>query len=89
LADGHTIVLEVDGAFHVDVLEASSDARRSRRLTSRKRTVVRCTAHELIHEMIEVAADLIVLGVPGRLPPGLMGPAEPPEWVMAARRRRP
>jgi hypothetical protein len=70
LADGHTIVLEVDGGFHMDVLEAMADARRSRRLTTRNRTVVRCTAYELIHEMAEVAVDLIVLGVPGRLPPG-------------------
>ena len=70
LADGHTIVLEVEGGFHTDVLEAAADARRSRRLTTRTRTVVRCTAYELIHEMTEVAIDLIDLGIPGRLPLG-------------------
>ena len=70
LADGHTIVLEVEGGFHTDVLEAAADARRSRRLTTRTRTVVRCTAYELIHELAEVAIDLIDLGIPGRLPPG-------------------
>ncbi len=70
LADGHTIVLEVEGGFHMDVLEAAADARRSRRLTTRTRTVVRCTAYELIHEATEVAIDLIDLGIPGRLPPG-------------------
>jgi hypothetical protein len=70
LADGHTIVLEVEGGFHMDVLEAAADARRSRRLTTRTRTVVRCTAYELIHEMTEVAIDLVDLGIPGRLPPG-------------------
>ena len=70
LADGHTIVLEVEGGFHTDVLEAAADARRSRRLTTRTRTVVRCTAYELIHAVAEVAIDLIDLGIPGRLPPG-------------------
>ena len=70
LADGGTLVLEVEGGFHMDVMEAAADARRSRRLTTRTRTVVRCTAYELVHEMTEVAVDLIALGVPGRLPPG-------------------
>ncbi len=70
LGDGHTIVLEIEGGFHMDVLEAAADARRSRRLTTRTRTVVRCTAYELIHEMAEVAIDLIDLGIPGRMPPG-------------------
>ena len=70
LADGHVIVLEVEGGFHTEVLEAAADARRSRRLATRTRTVVRCTAYELIHEMTEVAIDLIDLGIPGRLPPG-------------------
>lgn len=70
VAGGYTIVLEVEGGFHMDVLEAMADARRARRLTTRTRTVVRCTAYELMHEMTEVAVDLIDLGVPGRLPPG-------------------
>ena len=61
---GLTIVLEVDGGFHMDVLEAAADAKRSRRLTSRTRIVVRCTAYELIHEPQEVAADLVGLGCP-------------------------
>ena len=63
-----TLVLEVEGGFHLGVLEAAADARRARRLTTRSRTVVRCTAYELSHEMEEVAVDLIELGVPGRLP---------------------
>jgi hypothetical protein len=62
--------LEVEGGFHLEVLEAAADARRSRRITTRSRTVVRCTAYELTHEMEEVAVDLIALGVPGRLPAG-------------------
>lgn len=65
-----TLVLEVDGGFHLEVLQASADGRRSRRLTARSRAVVRCTAYELAHEMEEVAVELIGLGVPGRLPPG-------------------
>ncbi|HCB06830.1 MAG TPA: hypothetical protein DEQ43_21745 [Nocardioides bacterium] len=70
LADDFTLVLEVDGGFHMEVREASADARRGRRITSRSRIVIRCTAYELIHEAHEVAVDLIGLGVPGRLPPG-------------------
>lgn len=68
LPDGRTLVLEVDGAFHLDVLEAGADARRSRRLTTPLRTVVRCTAYELRHEPDEVAVDLLALLQPGRVP---------------------
>ena len=64
LPDGTTLVLEIDGAFHMDVLQAGDDAKRSRRLTTRTRVVVRCTAYELTHEGSEVAGDLIALGVP-------------------------
>ena len=70
LSGGFTLVLEVEGGFHTEVLEAAADARRSRRITTRSRAVVRCTAYELAHEMEEVAVDMIGLGVPGRLPPG-------------------
>lgn len=70
LPDGFTLVLEVEGGFHVEVLEAAADARRSRRITTRSRAVVRCTAYELTHEVEEVAVDLIELGVPGRPPSG-------------------
>jgi hypothetical protein len=70
LSGDFTLVLEVDGGFHADIQDAADDARRSRRLTSRSRVVVRCTAYEVIHELHEVAVDLIALGVPGRLPPG-------------------
>ena len=68
LRDGRTIVLEVDGAFHLDVLQAMQDHRRARRLTTERRVVVRCTAYELRHEVVEVARDLMALGVPGRVP---------------------
>ena len=68
LLDGTTLVLEIDGAFHMDVLQAADDAKRSRRLTTRSRVVVRCTAYELAHESHEVALDLIALGLAGRVP---------------------
>jgi hypothetical protein len=68
LPDGTTLVLEVDGAFHIEVRQQGDDYKRARRITTRNRTVVRCTAYELRHETDEVAADLIALGVPGRVP---------------------
>jgi hypothetical protein len=68
LPDGMTLVLEVDGAFHTEVLQWGADLKRARRITSRTRMVVRCTAYELRHEAHEVAADLIALGLQGRVP---------------------
>lgn len=68
LPDGVTLVLEVDGSFHRDVEEWNEDLKRARRITTRTRIVVRCSAYELRHETAEVAADLIALGVRGRVP---------------------
>ena len=68
LPDGTTLVLEVDGGYHLDILQAGDDAKRSRRITTRTRVVLRCTAYELIHESHEVAVDLLALGLPGRVP---------------------
>lgn len=68
LPDGSTLVLEVDGSFHLEVVAWGDDIRRSRALTSRERTVVRCTAYELRHEPLAVATDLVALGLPGQLP---------------------
>ncbi len=64
LPDGSTLVLEVDGSFHMEVEHWSDDLKRARRLTTRERTVVRCTAYEVRHETGDVAHDLIALGVP-------------------------
>lgn len=64
LPDGSVLVLEVDGSFHMEVEHWGADLKRSRRVTTRSRTVVRCTAYELRHEPGEVAHDLIALGVP-------------------------
>ena len=55
---------EVDGAFHDDVLQATDDRRRHRRLTTPGRLVVACSAYEIRHEPWEVMEDLIALGVP-------------------------
>ena len=64
LADGSALVLEVDGSFHMDVEHWSADKKRARRLTTRSRTVIGCTAYELRHEAGEVAHDLLAIGVP-------------------------
>ena len=64
LPDGRTLVLEVDGAFHDDAMQAALDRRRNRKLTSATRTVVQCSAWEIRHEPWEVMEDLIALGVP-------------------------
>ena len=68
LPDRTTLVLEVDGAFHIEVRQQGDDFKRARRITTRNRIVVRCSAYELRHETEEVAVDLIALGVPGRVP---------------------
>jgi hypothetical protein len=64
LTDGTVLVLEVDGAFHDDVLQGAADRTRQRRLTSRSRLVVSCSAFELRYTPGEVMHDLIALGVP-------------------------
>jgi hypothetical protein len=64
LHDGTVLVLEVDGAFHIEVIQWGADLKRARSITTRQRLVVRCTAFELRHEMEDVARDLIGLGVP-------------------------
>jgi hypothetical protein len=64
LPDGRVLVLEVDGGFHDDVLQATDDRVRQRRLTATDRIVVACTAYELRHDPGSVMADLIALGVP-------------------------
>ena len=64
LPDGRTLVLEIDGAFHDDAMQATLDRRRNRKLTSTTRIVVQCSAWEIRHEPWEVMEDLIALGVP-------------------------
>ena len=69
LPEGSTLVLEVDGTFHLEVRQWQDDLRRARRLTTRHRLVVRCTAYEVRHETAELAAELVALGLP-QLPRG-------------------
>jgi hypothetical protein len=64
LRDGRTLVLEINGGFHDDVLQSMDDSRRSRKLTTPERIVVTCTGFELRHEPWAVMEDLIALGVP-------------------------
>ncbi|WP_210439449.1 PDDEXK family nuclease [Nocardioides xinjiangensis] len=64
LPDGRVLVLEVDGGFHDDPQQSTSDRRRNRRLGSARLLVVQCSAWELRHEPAEVMRDLIALGVP-------------------------
>lgn len=62
LPDGRTLILEVDGAFH-DVLQAAADRARNRKLATRDRIVITCSAYELRYDPGSVIQDLIALGV--------------------------
>lgn len=64
LEGGREVILEIDGAFHDDVLQATDDRARNRRLSGPGRTVVQCTAWEVRHEPESLIEDLIALGVP-------------------------
>lgn len=64
LSDGRVVVLEVDGSFHDDVLEATEHRARNRKLTTPTRVVVQCSAFEIRHEPWAVMEDLVALGVP-------------------------
>lgn len=66
LPGGRVLVLEVDGAFHVEFEHWSADVKRQRKITSPTRIVVRATALELRLEPEGVADDLRALGVPER-----------------------
>jgi hypothetical protein len=69
LPDGRTLVLEVDGGFHVEVIHYGDDLKRQRKLRTTRRIVVRCTAYEIRHEPDAVMEDLVALGVPLRREP--------------------
>lgn len=64
LRDGRTLVLEVDGSFHMDVEHWEEDIARQRALSTTDSIIVRCTARELRDEPDRVADDLLALGVP-------------------------
>lgn len=64
LAGGRTLVLEVDGSFHMEAEHWEDDLARQRALTATNRLIVRCTAREMRDEPERVARDLVNLGVP-------------------------
>jgi hypothetical protein len=58
LPDGRTLILEVDGAFHMDVDHWENDLARQRRLSARTTVLIRCTARELRTRPESVLEDL-------------------------------
>lgn len=72
LPDGRILVLEVDGAFHMEVEQWEDDIARQRALSATDRIIVRCTARELRDEPDRVADDLLALGVPRAARAGVM-----------------
>lgn len=64
LPEGRVVVLEVDGAFHMDVNHWQADIARDRNLAHPLHTTVRCTTDELRTHPDNIAAALIRLGVP-------------------------
>ena len=64
LPDGRVLVLEIDGAFHLEVVSYTEDVKRHRALTTDRRIVIRCTTYEVRHEPADLMQDLIALGVP-------------------------
>ena len=64
LDDGSVVVLEVDGAHHMEARHWGADKKRDRKEAIRGRRVLRCTAYEARHEPHEIAADLIAIGIP-------------------------
>lgn len=64
LPDGRVLVLEIDGAFHLDVENYTEDVRRHRGLTTDRRIIIRCTAQEARHDPLPLVGDLLALGVP-------------------------
>lgn len=66
LPDGRRLVLEVDGAFHMDVAQWEDDLARERGLVTDGDVVLRCTSTELRFRPARVAADLVAAGLPRR-----------------------
>lgn len=63
LPDGHVLVLEVDGGFHMEVEHWEADIVRERDLLDRRRHLVRCTTRELRDSPERVAAALRRFGI--------------------------
>ena len=65
LSNGVTLVLEIDGAFHMEAEHWEDDLARQRRLVTPGRVIVRCSARELRDEPEMLVTDLIALGLRG------------------------
>lgn len=64
LVNGRRVVLEVDGAHHLDVASWQADMRRERGVVIGGAQVLRATSVEVRVEPSQVAADLFAIGVP-------------------------
>ena len=58
------IVLEIDGAHHMDVAHWEADMKRERQIVIGRRWVLRASSYEARAEQPELAADLRAAGVP-------------------------
>jgi very-short-patch-repair endonuclease len=68
LSNGHVVILEIDGGFHMEVEHWEDDLVRQRRISGPGRTVVRCTSREVRDDHEQLGRDLLALGVPRRAP---------------------
>ena len=63
LPDGRVVILEVDGAFHMDVTSWTDDIERERGLVGTGVIVLRCTSTELRDDDARVVRDLRRVGI--------------------------
>jgi hypothetical protein len=68
LPDGRVVVLEIDGAFHMDVDDWWADMGRERELVIQRREVLRCSTFELRRVPDRIARDLRAIGIPDARP---------------------
>lgn len=64
LDDGATVVLEIDGSHHMEVINWDADIKRQRKVVTRHRHLLRATAMEVRLEQEDIVVDLVAMGVP-------------------------
>lgn len=64
LPDGRSIVLEIDGSFHVEVGKWWQDMKRERSVVIAKSSVLRCSTIEIRLQPEDIVDDLRKIGVP-------------------------
>lgn len=64
LEDGSVVVLEIDGAHHMEVEHWEADIKRERGVVVGGRSVLRATANEARYDQPELVADLEAMGIP-------------------------